>query len=116
MLLAEDLQILGLANDHNDENQKKTTVVGEEERYPSQNIVVVGLSHNIDPSSKNQNFEKHKQYVNFQTLSPPKMKSSVKEDDHTIPMTELKIPKQEEETKDEGMKSENDLFDNTDLD
>ena len=44
------------------------------------------------------------------------MKIRAKEDDHTIPMTELKIPKQEEETKDEVMKSESDLFANTDLD
>ena len=113
MVLTEELQIMGLAN-HND--QKKTTVVGEDEIHSPQNIVVVGLP-DIEPSSQTENFEKHKQYFDFQTLSPPKIKSSVQEDDASSPMPELKIPKLEEDSKDEGMvlKSESDMFENTDL-
>ena len=113
MALAEELQIMGLAN-HNDRKQKKTSI-GEDESYLSQNIVVVGLP-DIDPY-ETQNLEKHKQYSDFQTLSPPKIKSSVQEDDALIPMPELKMAKLEEGTEDQGLvlKNESDIFASTDL-
>ena len=116
MVLAEELQIIGLAN-HNDHNLKKTSVVGEDETYPPQNIVVVGLP-DIELSSQIENFEKHKQYSNIETLSPPKMKSPLQEDDASIPMTKLKMPKLEEVTEDQklALKSESDMFASTDLD
>ena len=114
MVLAEELQIMGLAN-HNDHNQKKTSIVDEDESYLPQNIVVVGLP-DVDPS-ETQNFEKHKQYSDFQTLSPPKIKGSVQENDASTPVPKMKMSKLEVGTGDQGivLKNESDKFASTDL-
>ena len=114
MALAEELQIMGLAN-QNDCKQKKSSIIGGDESYSPQNIVVVGLP-DIEPS-ETQNLEKHKQYADFQTLSPPKIQSSVRENGVSSPMPEFKMAKLEEDTEDQGMvlKNESDIFASTDL-
>ena len=118
MVLAEELQILGLAND-SDNKQQKSNAVGEEESYSAPNIVVVGLAETESVSSlaQAQHLERLKSFSDFQTLSPPKFKSPVKEDDVSNRTLCVKIPKTEGNSEDlkTVLKMESDKFTNTDL-
>ena len=116
MVLAEELQILGLANDNDNKQQKSNA---EEESYSAPNIVVVGLAETGPDSSlaQAQNLERLKSFSDFQTLSPPKFKSPTKEDDVSNRTPCVKIPKTEGNSEDQKtvLKMESDMFTNTDL-